>query len=465
MDALTGKRIVILGMARQGKALARFAAEVGAKVVVSDLRPVEKLQDSVDELAEFEIEYVLGTHPMSLLNGTDVLAISGGVAADSPLIEAARAQGIRLTNDSLEFMQRTPAAVIGITGSAGKTTTTALTGVMGQLAGRRTWVGGNIGRPLIADLHKMDEGDMVVQELSSFQLEVWGESEEPCVCPQVAAVLNITPNHLDRHKTMDMYTAAKANLLRFQPADGVAVLCRDDEGSKSLKETVRGRLRWFSAERPVKDGAFVHREQIWISRGDDNGQKICDVSEIKLRGRHNILNVLAAVTLADSVDIPVEAIYRAVTTFTGVEHRLEPVATVNEVQYINDSIATAPERAMAALNSFSEPLVLLAGGRDKDLVWEEWAKAVVARVKAVVLFGELAGLLQSVLTKAADSSGQRPTIVRVATLAEAVAAGAALARPGDVVLLSPGGTSFDAFADFAQRGELFRQLVQEMGTR
>jgi UDP-N-acetylmuramoylalanine--D-glutamate ligase len=462
MDALTGKRIVILGLARQGKALARFAAEVGAKVVVSDLRPAEKLQVSLDELSDLDIEYVLGEHPMSLLNGTDVLAISGGVAADSPLIDAARAQGVELTNDSLEFTRRAPADVIGITGSAGKTTTTALTGVMGQLGGRRTWVGGNIGRPLIADLHKMESDDLVVQELSSFQLEVWGEAENPCVCPQVAAVLNITPNHLDRHKTMEAYAAAKSYLLRFQPGDGVAVLCKDDAGSRSLQPVVQGRLRWFSMERPVKDGAFLHREQIWISRGDDNGQKICDASEIKLRGRHNILNVLAAVTLADSVGIPVEAIQRAVTTFTGVEHRLEPVGTVAGVHYINDSIATAPERAIAALRAFEEPLVLLAGGRDKDLVWDEWAREVTARAKAVVLFGELAGLLQSVLKDAAETSGREVTMVRVATLADAVAAGAVLARPGDVVLLSPGGTSFDAFADFAQRGEVFRQLVQEL---
>jgi UDP-N-acetylmuramoylalanine--D-glutamate ligase len=192
------------------------------------------------------------------------------------------------------------------------------------------------------------------------------------------------------------------------------------------------------------------------------------VDEIKLRGRHNILNVLAAVTLADSVGIPAEAMRRAVTTFTGVEHRLEPVGMVGGVQYVNDSIATAPERAMAALRSFAARLVLWAGGRDKDLVWEAWAREVVARVKGVVLFGELAGLLERVLKDVVedpaglgDLQGRgRPVIERVGTMAEAVAAAARLARPGDVVLLSPGGTSFDAFADFEERGEVFRQLVR-----
>ncbi|NJN55344.1 MAG: UDP-N-acetylmuramoyl-L-alanine--D-glutamate ligase, partial [Anaerolineae bacterium] len=203
MDALTGKRLLILGLARQGKALARFATGVGAQVTVSDLRSPEKLQPDLAELRDLPIEWVLGEHPMTLLERTDILAISGGVPTDAPFVQAAWARGIPITNDEQEFMRRTPTDVIGITGSAGKTTTTALTGVMAQVAGRHTWVGGNIGRPLIADLHKMNEGDVVVQELSSFQLEIWEQS------PPIAAVLNITPNHLDRHKTMTAYAQAK----------------------------------------------------------------------------------------------------------------------------------------------------------------------------------------------------------------------------------------------------------------
>jgi UDP-N-acetylmuramoylalanine--D-glutamate ligase len=453
-DELAGKRLVILGLARQGKALARYAAECGATVVVSDLRPPEKLAGAIDELEDVAIETVLGEHPMSLLERADVLAISGGVPADSPLVEAARSRGIRLTNDSLEFMRRTPAAVIGITGSAGKTTTTALTGLMGQLAGRRTWIGGNIGRPLIADLHKMDEGDMVVQELSSFQLEIWDQS------PAVAAVLNITANHLDRHKTMAAYAAAKANIIRHQGKAGIAVLSRDDRGAYALRGLAPGRVRLFSMAGPVRDGAFVHKEHIWLSRSDDDGEQVCAVADVRLRGRHNVLNVLAAVTLADSVGIPVETMRQAIATFTGVEHRLEPVATIGGVQYINDSIATAPERALAALASFDEPIVLLAGGRDKELEWQEWSRQVLRRVKAVVLFGELAPLLELYLRQ--GRSRGEPAIMRVETLEEAVREAAALAKSGDVVLLAPGGTSFDAFADFAERGEAFRQVVQEM---
>ena len=456
MDTLTGKRLVILGLARQGKALAQYAAGAGARVVVSDLRPADKLAADMAELSDLEIEYVLGEHPMSLLDKADVLAISGSVPVDAPLVRAAREKGVVVTNDSQEFMRRTPAAVIAITGSAGKSTTTALTGIMGQMAGRQTGVGGNIGRPLIADLHKMTAGDMVVQELSSFQLEIWQQS------PHVAAVLNITPNHLDRHRTMRAYKEAKANILRFQSEQDVAVLAADDPGAMSLSPLVNGRLRLFSGQRVVEDGAFVRNEQIWLRDGNGREECVCALSDIQLRGGHNVLNVLAAVTLADSVEIPVAAMRKAIASFSGIEHRLEVVRTLNGVQYVNDSIATAPERALAALASFTEPLILLAGGRDKDMEWQAWTEQVLRRVKQVVLFGELGEMLAERLTQQPCLPGLAAyltQVTRVETMAEAVEVVRETAVAGDVVLLSPGGTSFDAFKDFAERGERFRELV------
>ena len=457
-DPLRGKRILILGLARQGQALARFAAGVGAEVIVSDLRPAAALQTEINELRDLDVEFVLGEHPMSLLDGTDLLAPSGGVPLSAPIVMAARERGIPLTNDSQEFIRRSPAPVVGITGSAGKTTTTALTGEMGRIAGRPTWVGGNIGRPLLTSLDQMEAGDLAVQELSSFQLEIWQQS------PQIAAVLNITPNHLDRHETMHAYAAAKANILRFQEENDVAVLCADDDGAMGLRPVVRGRLRTFSRERPVADGAFVRDGQIWLRNGRE--QAVCDLAEIRLRGSHNVLNVLAATTLADTVGIPVAAIGRAATTFTGVAHRLEVVAEIGGVTYVNDSIATAPERALAAIDAFEEPLILLAGGRDKEMVWERWAERVAERARQVVLFGELAPMLEERLAvRRPVGAEQQPVLVRVDGLAEAVAVAARAARPGDVVLLSPGGTSFDAFADFAERGERFRSLVKEIAER
>lgn len=452
MDPLIGKRLVILGMARQGMALARFAVGAGATVTLTDMRPAEALQGALASLADLpsdRLRYVLGEHPLSLLDECDLLALSGGVATDSPLVVEARRRDIPLTNDSIEFMRRTPALVIGITGSAGKTTTTALVGQMGHKSERQTWVGGNIGRPLITDLHLMSADDLVVKELSSFQLELWNQFSPP-----IATILNITPNHLDRHKSMAQYVEAKGNILRFQKPGDVAVLSADDPGSLEMSHMVRGRLRLFSAREEVTDGAFLRDEHIWLSDGG-TVQPLCGVNESRLIGPHNVLNVLAAVTLADSAGVPHEAIIQGIRFFDGVPHRLEMVRKLDGVQYVNDSIATAPERALAALMAFDEPIVLLAGGRDKDMVWDEWARLVGRRVKYVVLFGELAPLLASHL-------GSDMPSTQVETMAEAVFVAQSQAAAGDVVLLSPGGTSFDSYSDFVERGEHFRLLVREM---
>lgn len=456
MDALYGKRLVILGMARQGTALARFAVGVGAHVTLSDLRPPEVLLGAsanglpawAADLPADQLHFVLGEHPLSLLDDCDLLAISGGVSIDAPLVVEAQRRDIPLTNDSIEFALRAPAPLVGITGSAGKTTTTALVGRMGQVSGQRTWVGGNIGRPLIGDLAEMSPDDLIVMELSSFQLEIWQG-----LSPAIAAVLNITPNHLDRHKSMARYTAAKANILRHQGPEGVAVLSADDAGALGLREQVRGRLRLFSRRGPVDDGAFVDGDTIWLC-GPDGRRALCAVSEIRLRGDHNVLNVLAATALAEAVGVPDDAIVEGIRTFAGVPHRLETVRELDGVKYINDSIATAPERAMAALAAYDEPIILLAGGRDKDMVWDEWARQVAQRVKRVILFGELAEPLAERLDGV--------NMTRVETLAEAVYVAQSEAAAGDIVLLSPGGTSFDSYSDFAERGEHFRLLVGEL---
>ena len=456
MDDLAGKRLVILGLARQGMALARYAADAGARVVVSDLRTHAQLQASIDILNGLGIDYVLGEHPMNLLEGTDILAISGGVPSDIPLVRAARAQGIVISNDSQEFIRRTPASCIGITGSAGKTTTTALTGAMGKAAGRKTWIGGNIGRPLISELQIMQADDLVVQELSSFQLEIWRHS------PPIAAVLNITPNHLDRHKSMSVYSDAKANIIRHQNGSGIAVLSADDAGSLALAPLARGRLRLFSTQQEVQDGAFVRNEKIWLRTISDREIAVCDIEEIQLRGQHNIVNVCAAVPLADSARIPVGAMVDAIRSFHGVEHRLELVATIDGVQFINDSIATAPERALAAIDSFDEPLILLAGGKDKNMVWDNWARRVNKRAKHVILFGQLTDLLSEYLAIGGTTGKLRTTQSKATNLAEAVEIASAMAVSGDIILLAPGGTSYDAYDDFAERGDHFRSLVKDI---
>jgi UDP-N-acetylmuramoylalanine--D-glutamate ligase len=448
---LAGQRVVILGLARQGVALARYLARQGARVVVSDLQPAEKLAAPMQALSTFPIEYVLGAHPESLLDGADLLCLSGGVPADLPLVRAARRRGLPVINDAQIFLDALPAGVTvaGITGSAGKTTTTTLAG---RMAPGRVWVGGNIGNPLVDDLDRIEPGDRVVMELSSFQLELMTRS------PQVAAVLNLTPNHLDRHGTMAAYAAAKSNILRFQSPADVAVLGLDDPGARALAELAPGRVAHFSLEQPVASGAFLRGEALWL-RWDEREAAIAPLAEVRLRGRHNVLNVLAACAISAALGAAPEAMRAALAAFTGVPHRLELVAERGGARWYNDSIATAPERVIAAVRAFDEPLVLLLGGRDKALPWGDLAALVRERVRGVVLFGEAAGLIERALA-AAGVPAER--VARAAGLEAAVAAAARLARPGDVVLLSPGGTSFDEFRDFAARGERFSELVRQL---
>ncbi|MCJ7511840.1 MAG: UDP-N-acetylmuramoyl-L-alanine--D-glutamate ligase [Anaerolineales bacterium] len=456
-----GLRVVVLGLARQGKAAARFFSEHGAQVVASDLKPLDDLRPACEELAGLPIEFVLGGHPPGLLAGADLLCLSGGVPADLPLAQQARAAGVGLTNDAQVFLDACPARTIGITGSAGKTTTTALVGRMAEHhlagSGARAWVGGNIGRPLLAVLPEIQPNDWVVQELSSFQLELMTASVH------VAAVLNVTPNHLDRHHTMQAYTEAKARLLGHQEASGTAVLCREDLGSWALRDRVRGELIAFGRDDHELDGTFVADGGVCLRR---HGRllRLLPLSDIRLRGEHNLLNVLAACAVAAAAELSAEAMAAAVRAFEGVPHRLEFVRRLGGADWYNDSIGTAPERAMAAIRAFDEPIVLLAGGRDKDLPWDSFADVVSQRVDHLVLFGEAADKVgRAVQAAMARQATPRPeSIDRCQTLAQAVQAAARRAEAGDVVLLSPGGTSFDEFPDFEARGGAFRSLVQAL---
>ena len=453
MENWEGVRVVVLGLARQGKALTRYLTEHGAEVIASDLKREDELP--LDELSDLELQFELGDHPQRLLEQADLLCLSGGIPADLPLAQQARLQGIRVANDSQLFLENSLAPVIGITGSAGKTTTTELLGRMGRAAvegsKRSVWVGGNIGRPLIADLDQIKQDDLVVMELSSFQLELMTAS------PKTAAVLNLTPNHLDRHHTLEAYTAAKANILNFQLEGDTAVLSREDPAAWGLRNYVQGRLLSFGVRPFDGEGTYVERGQVRLILGGEE-VRLFPVEAISLRGPHNLQNVLAASALAGAAGIEPEAMLAGVEGFTGVEHRLEFVRTVGGADWYNDSIATAPERTVAAIRSFGEPVVLLAGGRDKDLDWGELITLISLRVDHLVLFGESAPMIEGLLH---SSSGGRPYTQTMADgLEQAVRAAAAVADEGDVVLLAPGGTSYDEFIDFAARGARFKELVR-----
>ena len=451
-----GKRVVILGGARQGQAAARWLARHGAIVTVNDRRSNAEMSAARAALAGTPVNWVLGGHPIEILDATDTLCISGGIPLDNPLVTAAIQRGIPLTNDTQIFMEVTPCRTVGITGSAGKTTTTTLVGQMAKKADSdKTFVGGNIGDPLLNYVDEMAPDALAIMEISSFQLE------QMTVSPAVAAILNITPNHLDRHGTMEAYTAAKRRILEFQPADSMAILNRDDNGSWNLRENVHGRLVSFGlgAVPGKQDGTFLADGMLHLrQRGAEIPLLRCD--QIQLRGAHNVMNVLAAFSIGYAAGLPLDAMISATMEFHCVAHRLEFVREWNGAEWYNDSIATAPERTMAAINSFTEPIVLLLGGRDKNLPWEDLAAMVRQRVQHVVLFGEAAEKIATALDQA---TGPLPlTLTRCKDMQEAVQVAAKVASPGSIVLLSPGGTSFDQFYDFEERGKAFRKWVSEL---
>lgn len=451
VDNLYGKKVAVLGFARQGKALARWLPTIGARVLVSDSRSAETLKTETNEFPD--VEFVLGEHPESLLDGVDLLCLSGGVSPELPIVQEAVKRRIPLSNDAQLFLERCPAPVIGITGSAGKTTTTTLASEIMKRAGYVTWVGGNTGDVLLDVLAQIETEHYVVMELSSFQLELMNNS------PHTAAILNITPNHLDRHGSMENYVRAKAQIMLHQASNDVSVLGYDDPGSHSLKEVVRGELVWFSGQSMVSDGAFMAGQRLLVagrSSKDGDPHVVCSREDIPLRGDHNVLNVLAACAITGTNGVSAEVMADVIRDFKAVEHRLEVVRVVNGVTYINDSIATAPERVLAALRSFTEPLILLAGGKDKKLPWDEMIGLALIKCRHIIAFGDAGALVVETVRKVANHTD---CVSQVSTLDEAVAKAVTLAQSGDVVLLSPGGTSYDAYADFAERGEHFRRLV------
>ncbi|MCU0485082.1 MAG: UDP-N-acetylmuramoyl-L-alanine--D-glutamate ligase [Anaerolineales bacterium] len=474
MTKWQGKKILVIGAARQGIALARYLVLKGATVILNDQRSLDQLQDARWALQDLPVEWVVGGHPLSVLEGVHMVCISGGVPLTLPLIQEAIRLGIYLSNDSQIFMEVAPCRVIGITGSAGKTTTTTLVGRIAQQAAalrenagpgfypNRVWVGGNIGMPLISSVDEMQANDLVVMELSSFQLELMN------VAPQVGAVLNITPNHLDRHATMQDYIEAKAHLVEYQLAvrpdwPCATVLGLEDANAWALRARARNTV-WTFGHRLSEDqlpGAFLEGDWLMLWDGRQP-QRIMARSDILLRGEHNVMNVLAACAICAAAGLPTGAMREGVQGFNGVPHRLEFVRSWGGAAWYNDSIATAPERAMAGLRSFSEPIVLLAGGRDKNLPWEAFARLVQERVDHLILFGEAAPIIHNALLQA-GSQAARPFTIHICTgLQEAVQTAAHLVQAGDVVLLSPGGTSYGEFRDFEERGEAFRKWVLEL---
>ncbi len=446
------KRVTVVGLGTEGADMVRYLASRGAWVTVSDAKPEEKLRDRIEEVIDLPVRLSLGANRPEDILDADAVFVSQGVPLDLPGLEDARRRGIPIRSMLSLFMELCPGPIVGITGSSGKTTTTALLGEMFRADERPVFVGGNIGVGLLDHLSEVRAYTWSVLEISHTQLQLADRS------PHVAGVLNVTPNHLDRF-SWDEYRRLKGDLLRFQGPADTTVLGFDDAEARSLAAEVKGRLLWFSLTPEIPgDGVFVQKGWAVLRQGRLR-ERLFPLADLRLRGRHNQANALAAVALGAACGLSPEAMACALESFRGVAHRLERVAEVDGVRYYNDSIATTPERTLAGIRSFDEPLVLLLGGRDKHLPLDELAEEACRRSRAVILFGEAAPKLEAALDGAPSRS--RTRLARTADLAQALDAARAAARPGNVVLLSPACTSFDAYENFERRGEHFRALVLE----
>lgn len=443
---LKGRQALVVGLARTGAAAARFLAARGARVAVSELKP-EPAVAAAAALRALGVAVRCGGHDDADFLAADLIVLSPGVPLDLPALGKARGKGIEIISElelAWRFLRGT---VVAVTGSNGKTTTTALLGKIFADAGRRTQVGGNIGTPLISLVETAADDSVNVVEVSSFQLEAITSFR-----PRVAALLNLTPDHLDRHASMSDYVAAKARLFGYQRGDDFAIFNADDRLATELAPEVRAQRFWFSRQRRLDVGSYV--EDGWVVFADAaRRERVLAREDIRLKGQHNLENVLAAVCAARLLAVPTENIRAAVTGFEGVEHRLEFVTESRGVAYYNDSKATNVDAALKAIDAFPGNLIVILGGKDKGGDFRPLREPLRVRARHVLLIG-------AAREKIAAQLDDGFPLEQVETLADAVARAAALAEPGDVVLLAPACASFDQFENYEHRGRVFKEEVR-----
>lgn len=446
-----------LGLFGGGAGIAQFLARQGARVTVTDLRNATELAPSIKQLDGLPVFYKLGGHCDEDFINADMIIINPAVPKDSRFIQIARDNHVPMDTEINIFFQLCPAPIIGITGSNGKSTTTTLTGKILQQTQRMTWVGGNIGKSLLLELKEIKPSDIVVLELSSFQLE---ELHNAGKSPGISIVTNISPNHLDRYSDMDGYIQAKKGIILHQKPEDYVILNYDDPELRRWERECKGSVLWYSTKETLTNGAFVQGNDIILSV---NGTRIAIpcISRIKIPGIHNLQNILAASCAAYLAGANGQHIGNVVTTFTGLEHRLEFVREVHGIRYYNDSKATTPESAMTAVAAFQSPVILIAGGCDKGSDFGEFAEVCAKHAKSVVLMGKTAGKIKELIIQ---KMAQKETlsILTPNTFKEAFQQANALAASGDIVLLSPACASYDMFLNYEERGRQFKTMVQAL---
>ncbi|HJO47834.1 MAG TPA: UDP-N-acetylmuramoyl-L-alanine--D-glutamate ligase [Candidatus Scalindua sp.] len=455
-ESYKDKKVTVMGLGLFGGGVgaAKFLVSQGADVMVTDLKSAEELSASLKMLNGLPVKFRLGEHSEEDFADADMLIVNPAVPDDSSFLQIACDNDVQIDSELNIFFRFVHAPVIGITGSNGKSTTTSLLGEMLKEAGIKTWVGGNIGVSLLEHLDEIKPDDVVVLEISSFQLELLSRIE---MSPHISIVTNIAPNHLDRHKTMENYIDSKKTIIHYQTEDDYTILNYDDPALREWEGECKSHILWFSATKELEHGAFLKDNEIIINHNSKRNVITCP-TQTNIKGIHNRQNIMAASYAAIAMHADVESIKNAIAGFTGLEHRLEYVDTINEVQYYNDSKATTPEAAIAGIKAFDSPTILIAGGYNKKVSLNQFAQECVRNTKYVILVGETANNIQELI-----QSERAGLEVYVATsLDESVRKAYEIAEDSDVVLLSPACASYGMFTNYEERGKKFKELVYRL---
>ena len=452
---IRNKKVAVLGIGVSNIPLVDYLYKHNCQVTLFDKKEEEKIDKNIiKKIKDYGMNLSLGENYLENLNGFNIIFRSPSMRPDVPEIVKELERGAILTSEIELVMEMCPGTVIGITGSDGKTTTTSLVYEILKENGKKCYLGGNIGIPLFTKLEEMDNETYVVLELSSFQLMTMQ------VSPQISVITNITPNHLDIHKSYDEYIEAKANIFKYQDETGILVVNYDNEITRNLAKQANGKVIYFSRKEKISDGIIL--DDGIIKKSDDGLRRhILNTKNMILRGMHNYENACAAVAATGTI-IEVEKQAKAIKEFRGVEHRLEFIRKIDGIKWYNDSIGSSPTRTIAGLYAFDEKIVLIAGGYDKHLDYTPIAKPIVEKVTSLILLGQTADKIETAVRDELKSQGKTMNIYRVNTLEETVETARKVAKPDEIVLFSPASASFDMFKDFAERGNKFKQIVQEM---
>ena len=447
---IKGKNVAVVGIGVSNRPLINFLVELGAKVSAFDKKTEKELGNVVTDLKNKGVTLVLGEGYLDKLTGFEVVFKTPSMRIDSEALVKAKEEGAYITSEMEEFIRYCKGKIYGVTGSDGKTTTTTIISKLLMEQGYKTWVGGNIGTPLFAQIEEITEKDMVVLELSSFQLMTINSPIDVAICT------NLAPNHLDIHKDMQEYIDAKKNIFLYQEKDGVLVVNKENKITESFESEAKGEVREFSSKQKVNNGAYYKDGALYV------GEKlVCKKDDIVIKGMHNVENYLAAFA-ATRDDVSIESMKKVAETFQGVEHRCELVREIDGVKYYNDSIASSPTRTLAGLRAFDRKVILIVGGYDKHIPFEPLAYEGYPYIKELIIMGATTKKIKAVFDKLQEEKGIKVSTHIVKDMNEAVLKAKELAEKGDIVTLSPACASFDMFPNFAVRGNKFKEIVNNL---